>query len=177
MVSKLTNASAFLNVMSRSSYTAGKTANEKNISNFMGENEIVRFRSLVGTDTGQNLIDQNAIFHFDQLSKEDKALLSYNGSPISELSVEEAGNLIRSDGYFGVEKTSQRIADFVIQGAGDDIERLKAGREGVLQGIARAEKAWGGKLPEISYETLAKSLAAIDDKLRENGEPIVDILT
>ncbi|MCP4974578.1 MAG: hydrogenase-4 component G, partial [Maribacter sp.] len=38
------------------------------------------------------------------------------------------------------------------------------------------EKAWGGKLPKISYETLAKSIDAIDEKLREHGESAVDFI-
>ncbi len=101
----------------------------------------------------------------------------YNGNPISELTTEEAAELVSDKGYFGVSQTSQRIIDFVLKGAGDDIERLKSGREGILQGFKEAEKAWGGKLPEISYETLAKSLESIDEKIRKNGGSVVDLST
>lgn len=177
MVSILTNSSVSFGVEYRSLQITGKTANEKNITNYIAENKIVLFASQIITDTRQNLSDQNAIFHFNQLNKEDKASLFYNGTPISDLSVEKANELISSGGYFGIEKTSQRIADFVLNGAGDDIERLRAGRKGILKGFAEAEKAWGGKLPDISYETLAKSLDAIDEKLREHGESVVDFIT
>jgi len=60
---------------------------------------------------------------------------------------------------------------------GDDLERLKAGREGVLRGFKEAEKSWNGSLPDISHETLAKSLEAIDEKIRELGGSVVDLLT
>lgn len=172
MISIQTNSASF-GVMFNS--TTGKTANKMSTSTT--NTDILQFMSQTQTAARQSLADQNAIVHFNQLSKEDMASLSYNGSPISELSVEKANELISSDGYFGIEKTAQRIADFVLKGAGDDIERLKAGREGVLNGFAAAEKAWGGKLPDISYETLAKSLSSIDEKIREQGESVVDIVT
>lgn len=62
-------------------------------------------------------------------------------------------------------------------GADDDLKRLKSGREGVLRGFNEAEKAWGGKLPDISYETMAKSLEVIDEKIRELGGSVLDLST
>jgi hypothetical protein len=157
--------------------TTGQTMIKKNILNDSVKNEIFQFGSQIRTDTRQNLSDQNAIFHFNQLNKEDKASLFYKNTPISELSSKEANDLISNDGYFGIEKTSQRITEFVIKGAGNDIDRLKAGREGILRGFGEAEKAWGGKLPDISYETIAKSLETIDEKIRELGGSVVDLST
>ncbi len=99
----------------------------------------------------------------------DLATLTYNGKPLSELAPEEAQALIAEDGHFGVEKTAQRIADFVLAGGGDNLGRLQAAREGVLQGFAEAEKAWGGKLPDISVQTLNRTLELIDARIRELG--------
>ena len=65
----------------------------------------------------------------------------------------------------------------MIKGAGNDIDRLRAGREGVLRGFREAEKTWSGKLPDISYETITKSLEAIDEKIRELGESVIDLST
>ena len=177
MVSIQTNLSALSGIKYNSFHSTGKTVNNKNISNYSTTNKIVQFSSQIRTDTKQNLSDQNAIFHFNQLGKEDKASLLYNNTPISELSVDEANDLISDNGYFGIDKTSQRIIDFVIKAAGDDIGRLKAGREGILRGFTEAEKAWGGKLPGISYQTLEKSLDAIDKKIREFGGSVVDLST
>ena len=175
MVSLQTNLSVLSGIKYSSFQTTGQTMNKKNVLNYSAKNEIVQFSFQIRTDTKHNLTDQNAIFHFNQLNKEDKALLFYNNTPISKLSVDEANDLISDDGYFGADKTSQRIIDFVIKGAGNDIDRLRAGREGILRGFREAEKAWGGKLPDISYETIAKSLEAIDEKIRELGESVVDL--
>ncbi len=177
MVSIQKNSPISFGVMYSSLNTTGKTANERNISNFIAENKIVLFSSQIKTDTRQNLSDQNAIFHFNQLSKENKTSLLYNNTPISELSADDANDLISDDGYFGIDKTSQRIIGFVIKGAGNDIDRLRAGREGILRGFTEAEKAWGGKLPDISYSTIEKSLEAIDEKIRELGGSVVDLST
>ena len=100
--------------------------------------------------------------------------IGYSGKPIGDLTQEEAKELVSEDGFFGVAKTSQRIADFVLMGAGDDIEKLKAGREGILRGFKEAEELWGGKLPDISYETINKSVEMIDKRLAELGASIIN---
>lgn len=117
----------------------------------------------------QGMIDQ-----FNRLTDQDKQDFTLENKPLSELTPEEAASLVSDDGYYGVAKTSQRIADFVLNGAGDDMERLKQGREGVLRGFEEAEKIWGGKLPDISYQTIEKALKSIDDKINELGGNIVE---
>ena len=85
--------------------------------------------------------------------------------------------MVGENGYWGVKETSRRISEFVLNGAGEDIDRLKAGREGMLKGFREAEKAWGGTLPDISYATMEKSLQAIDEKIRDMGGSVLDIST
>jgi hypothetical protein len=100
--------------------------------------------------------------------------LGYTGKPITELTQEEASALVSEDGFFGVEQTSSRSIDFVLSFAGDDIELLKEGRAGMVEGFKQAEELWGGKLPDISYETQEKILEAIDAKIEELGGSVVD---
>lgn len=100
--------------------------------------------------------------------------IGYNGKAIQDLSQEEAKVLVSDGGFFSVASTSERIADFVLGGAGDDIEKLKAGKEGVLRGFEEAEKLWGEKLPQISYDTINKTVEMIDARLSELGANIVD---
>lgn len=100
--------------------------------------------------------------------------IGYNGKPINQLTQEEAQELISEDGFFGVKNTSNRIADFVLAGAGDDIEKLKQGREGILKGYEMAEKAWGGELPDISKETIQKALEKIDQKISSLGANVLE---
>ena len=100
--------------------------------------------------------------------------IGYDGKPIGELTQDEAKALVADDGFFGIAQTSQRIADFVVMGAGSDVEKLKAGRSGMLQGFKDAEAMWGGKLPDISYTTMQKALEMVDAKLSELGGSVLD---
>jgi hypothetical protein len=89
----------------------------------------------------------------------------YEGKPIEELTPEEAKELISEDGYFGIKKTSDRVSNFIIESAGDDMEKLEAGRRGILMGFAWAEKSWGKELPDISVETTKQTLFKVDQVL------------
>jgi len=175
MVSIQTNLSVLSGIKARSFHTTGQALNKKTKASYSINTEILQFSSQVKTQTHLKLNDQNALLHFNQLSDEDKAGLLYKNNPISELSVDQANELISEDGYFGVKKTSQRIIDFVIKGAGNDLERLKAGREGVLRGFGEAGKVWGGDLPEISYQTMEKAIKALDDRIAELGGTVAQI--
>ncbi|WP_277640927.1 hydrogenase-4 component G [Wolinella succinogenes] len=103
------------------------------------------------------------------LSGIDYDFIGYTGKPINELSQEEAKELISEEGYFGIKQTSERLAEFVIQGSGGDLDLLQKGREGIVRGYEQAEKLWGDKLPDISQQTLAKALEKIDKVIAEKG--------
>ena len=82
---------------------------------------------------------------------------------ISQLTPEDAQALIADDGYFGVDKTSDRIVNFAIGIAGGDPSRLAAIKEGVDKGFNEALEAFGGQLPEISYKTYDAVMQKLDD--------------
>lgn len=100
--------------------------------------------------------------------------IGYNGKPIAQLSQEEASALVSDDGFFGIEQTSKRIADFVINGAAGDESMLRAGREGMIQGFKEAEEMWGGELPEISQKTMQKAIEMVDKAMYDLGFSILD---
>lgn len=100
--------------------------------------------------------------------------IGYEGKAIAKLSQEEATDLVSKDGFFGVDQTSQRIADFVINGAGGDENKLRAGREGMLEGFKVAEEMWGGKLPEISQQTMQASTEIVDKTMVDFGFSLID---
>lgn len=81
---------------------------------------------------------------------------------ISKLTQKDAQALIADDGYFGVEKTSNRIVDFAIATAGGDPSKLAAIKEGVDKGFNEALKAFGGQLPDISYKTYDAVMKKLD---------------
>jgi len=118
-----------------------------------------------------NTAAQNSILDFlsgkeveGELSLAD---IGYEGKPITELSEEEASALISEEGFFGISETSQRVADFVFGFAGDDLDILEQGREGIIKGFEEAQEMWGGELPQISYDTQAATLALIDARIQE----------
>ena len=101
--------------------------------------------------------------------------LGYDGKPILELNADEASDLLSAGGFFSVENTASRAAAFVVDTAGDDLSMLKAGREGIVKGFADAEKAWGGKLPDIAYDTQKLTLEKIDMKIQSIGGNALDV--
>ncbi|MEA2059837.1 MAG: hydrogenase-4 component G [Thermodesulfobacteriota bacterium] len=175
MISTQTDWSLSSTITRRTFQISTEAKNTKKTINHTVNEFNFQFRTQTGTHTLLNLRTQNALSHFTELDEKDKASLVYNDTPISELSPEQASDLISDNGYFGIDKTAQRIIDFVVKGAGDDVDRLKAGREGILQGFAEAEKAWGGSLPQICYQTIEKSLDTIDEKIQELGGFVIDI--
>ncbi|QSZ41192.1 hypothetical protein GJV85_03375 [Sulfurimonas aquatica] len=100
--------------------------------------------------------------------------IGYKGQPIAELSQEEAAKLVSEDGIFGVTQTSERIANFVINGANGDEDRLRAGREGMLEGFKMAEEMWGGELPDISKETIQAATQKVDKAMYDLGFSILN---
>jgi len=113
----------------------------------------------------------------EQYADFQKALdqIGYEGKPIAELSQDEAAALVAEDGIFGIDKTSERLSGFVLTGAGDDIDMLRAGREGIIAGYKQAEKLWGGELPEISQKTLDKALGQIDSHIASLGFSTINL--
>lgn len=139
---------------------------------------LVEYSLTIENYSSGNLEAQSAPFDMnkvkDILKSIDFKAIGYTGKPIADMSPDEAKALVGEDGFFGVTQTSNRLADFVLSGGGDDLDKLKAGREGIIRGFNEAEKIWGGKLPDISYETLDKTLAKIDEKITALGGNILD---
>ena len=78
------------------------------------------------------------------------------------------------DGFFGIDKTSKRMAEFIIKGANGDEDKLRAGREGMIQGYKAAEITWGGELPEISQKTMDAALEMVDKEMASLGYSIIN---
>lgn len=91
--------------------------------------------------------------------------IQVDGSEVDlrHLSQTEAQELTADDGYFGVEKTSERIFNFAVGIAGGDPTRIDAVQEGVQQGFEEAKEAFGGWLPEISYSTYDAVMNKLDE--------------
>jgi len=86
---------------------------------------------------------------------------------IAEISPQEAQELIADDGYFGVEQTSDRIFQFAVGIAGGDPSRIDAIKEGIDKGFNQALDAFGGWLPDISYDTYDAVMEKLDNWVSE----------
>lgn len=60
---------------------------------------------------------------------------------------------IAEDGYWGVEKTSDRIVDFAKALAGNDPDKMDEMKNAFIKGFKQATKTWGKELPDISQRT------------------------
>lgn len=75
----------------------------------------------------------------------------------------DAQAAISEDGYWGVSQTSQRIFDFAMALAGDDVDKMKEMQAAVEKGFEQAGQAWGGDLPSICGETHTAVNKLFDD--------------
>lgn len=93
------------------------------------------------------------------------SVIATDGSMVdaASLSQKEAQEFIAEDGYFGVEKTSERIFQFAIGAAGGDPARLDAIRLGVENGFEEALDVFSGLLPDISFTTCDAVINKLDD--------------
>ena len=76
---------------------------------------------------------------------------------------------IAEDGYWGVEKTSDRMLDFAKALAGDDPSAAKDMLEAIKKGFEEAKKAWGEELPELSQKTMDATLEKVNKWIEELG--------
>lgn len=155
-----------------SPYKAGTLNNTTQVSAFNFTFNVQRFTKSEINDQGQNL----STFSIEELhiSISEIQIKATTAESQQAGSATEGQESAQND-YWGIGQTSDRLADFVINGGGEDLNRLKQGREGILQGLNEAEKMWGGELPEISYKTIEATLAKIDARIHELGGSVIDI--
>ena len=84
---------------------------------------------------------------------------------------EEAALSLSEDGEFGVKAVSDRIVSFAIAVSGNDPSKLETLKKAIDRGFAEAEKAFGGKLPDISYATHAEVMRKLD-AWSQDGEKV-----
>ena len=171
--------------MANTNLAASANTVKTNFTEKLSKDEAVELRAKI-TENANNYALKSANIQgklvsqevdFKQAYGDFKSFLSdigYKGKPIAELSKDEAAKLVSEDGIFGVKQTSERIANFVINGAGGNEDRLRAGREGMLQGFKDAEKMWGGELPEISQKTMQAATEMVDKAMYDLGFSILN---
>ncbi len=158
-----------------STRVSANTGDGKTVDSVSIKSEIFQFRLEVLFNSKDNIGKQATAINIADLVNFETTPPEFHLGMVERLTPAAARQLVSKDGYYGIDKTSQRLADFVLQGGGDDLARLKAGREGIIRGFKEAEKMWGGTLPDMSYTTLDKALEQIDQRIRDMGGSVVDL--
>ncbi len=98
------------------------------------------------------------------------AVDSENEIDFTEMTPEQAQELVSEDGYFGIKKTSDRIVQFATGAWGNDTSKLDEIKDAVMKGFKEAEDAFGGTLSQISYDTLDAVMKKLDSWAGKNSE-------
>lgn len=96
-------------------------------------------------------------------------LLAKGDYTVDAKTAQEAKEAVSEDGEWGVNKTAERMFEFAKAYAGDDDAKMEKMMNAFKKGFEQAEKLWGGKLPEISYQTYDKMYELYDDYKKELG--------
>jgi len=150
---------------------AGKHLSDKDHTSVEHETAVMTYGKLAGVEVGSpyQLLKQLVI---KTLSDQNVPTLISTGTGeinLGTLTAEDATELISEDGYFGVEKTSQRIVDFAINAFGADPAKLTQMKDAIEKGFQDAADAFGGMLPEISHQTYAAVIEKLDTFAGKTG--------
>lgn len=75
---------------------------------------------------------------------------------VTQQQSEEAKKAISDDGYWGVEKTSERIVEFAKSISGGDTAQFDKLMSAIDKGFGAAKDAWGKDMPDITKQTYDK---------------------
>lgn len=70
---------------------------------------------------------------------------------------------IAEDGYWGVNKTSDRLVSMAIALAGGDTDKADELKNAITKGFKKATAAWGEKLPQLCQDTYDAAMKKMND--------------
>ena len=77
--------------------------------------------------------------------------------------IKKAQEDISEDGYWGVNKTSDRLVSMAIALTGGDTDKADEMMEAMQKGFDKATKAWGKDLPDICKDTIEAAKQKMED--------------
>lgn len=77
--------------------------------------------------------------------------------------VEQAQKDVAEDGYWGIEKTSDRLVEMAKALSGGDVSKADTLISDIKKGFDQAADAWGGELPEICQKTIDAAVQKLND--------------
>ena len=90
-------------------------------------------------------------------------ILSKGNFTVDAATKAQAQQDISEDGYYGVKETSERLYQFALSLSGGDVDKMKELQSAMEKGYKKAEKTWGGNLPEICQRTIDAANKLFDD--------------
>lgn len=91
------------------------------------------------------------------------ATFSELAGKVDQDTIDAAKKSISEDGYWGVNKTSDRLVSMAIALSGGDTEKADEMMAAIEKGYKQATKAWGKELPQICQDTMAATRQKMDD--------------
>jgi len=100
--------------------------------------------------------------------------INYTGTPLTQLSSEEATSLMAKDGMFGVDQTSQRLANYVMDSANGNQDLALVGREVLNDGLQNTQDIFGPVVTNPLQQTIQASRELLDNKMFDSGIFLLD---
>lgn len=97
-------------------------------------------------------------------------MLAKGDFTVDAKTAQEAKDAISENGYWGVNQTADRMFEFAKAYAGDDEGKMEEMMNAFKKGFKQAEKMWGGKLPDISYQTYDRMYEKYDEYMGKTSE-------
>ena len=79
------------------------------------------------------------------------------------LTPEQAAEQVSEDGFWGVDRTAERLFDMAVRLSGGTEQGMENMRQAVIDGFGAAERLWGDELPQISQHTFDRVMGMFDD--------------
>lgn len=112
----------------------------------------------------------NALASSDDVWK----FLASGNFTVTEAAKKQAQEAIGEDGYWGVNKTADRILEMAKALSGGDPEKMEEMRSAFDKGFKEATKTWGKDLPDISSKTYDKVQSLFDQYKEESSKSAVE---
>ena len=111
------------------------------------------------TDSANQIYNKDAII--SKLKADQQSRLQSMQNLVEKLLNKQKG--ISEDGYWGVNKTSDRLVSMAIALSGGDTDKADEMMSAIQKGYDRATAAWGKDLPDICKDTLEATKQKMDD--------------
>ncbi len=116
--------------------------------------------AIAGAETGENTlggVSDEDMWHF----------LASGDFTVDAVTKAKAQEDISEDGYWGVNKTSDRILDFAKTLSGNDVSKAQELLDAFKKGYDEATAAWGKELPSISSQTYDAVMQKFENWMNE----------